>query len=402
MELFNLIKVLFCLSVPSEYESEFEHDTNSIVMNRGRAVGFTIIMFEIALLVLMIATKGAYIIKYPHLCYVGMYLLMIMVVGICLVINNRIKNDYMNDRKNKFIIIFFTTFILYWSAAISVLDQLSYGQITVYIITIISIAVFAYLSPKVIFIIYTSCQLVFILVLPRFQASKVVVNGNLINSSVFVILSWVIARMLYKKRIEDFINKKTIEEKNEMMNIMNKKLQEANEKLKKLSITDSLSELNNRRRFNEVIASEWDRCRRCTSPLSIIFIDIDFFKAYNDKYGHQAGDKCIKQIAVVLKNFTRRSADFVARYGGEEFVVLLPHLSSEEAKYIAEDLRRKVEELKIEHNDSTISKYVTISLGINTEIPSEDITIEEFIERADKALYAAKQNNRNQVVKYKA
>lgn len=120
-------------------------------------------------------------------------------------------------------------------------------------------------------------------------------------------------------------------------------------------------------------------------------VDIDFFKEFNDNYGHQAGDCCIKQVADVLTVYAKCSSDKVARYGGDEFLALLPHTDKENALNLAEQMRKGVEEKTIPHLRSNISDHVTISLGINTIIPSDESSIDEFIGNTDKALYKAKE-----------
>ena len=126
-------------------------------------------------------------------------------------------------------------------------------------------------------------------------------------------------------------------------------------------------------------------------------IDVDFFKAFNDNYGHQTGDECIKQITGVLSTCARRSSDMAARYGGEEFVIFFPYTERDKAIQLAESARKSVEELTIPHEYSSVSKYVTISIGVNTVVPYDDSSVEEFIRNVDKALYKAKEV-RNKIV----
>lgn len=150
-----------------------------------------------------------------------------------------------------------------------------------------------------------------------------------------------------------------------------KELNEANEKLKEISRTDSLTKIANRRYFNEVIQSEWYRAIRERTAISIMLIDVDYFKLYNDKYGHIEGDYCLKDIAFALRNSLNRSSDFLARYGGEEFVIILPNTN--DASLVAKNCQENIQKLEIEHEDSKISKYVTISIGINSLKPKKVI-----------------------------
>lgn len=166
------------------------------------------------------------------------------------------------------------------------------------------------------------------------------------------------------------------------------------ESLKKQSYVDGLSQIANRKYFDETLHREWLRCRRMKTPLSLIMVDIDRFKLYNDTYGHQAGDSCLQRVAQALETAISRPADLLARYGGEEFMVVLPETSSEGGKVIAELLQAAVENLHIPHSASTTAGYVTISLGVATTT-SRVITKKELIEYADKALYASKHSGRN-------
>jgi len=178
---------------------------------------------------------------------------------------------------------------------------------------------------------------------------------------------------------------------------VNEKLIEANKKLEHMANYDVLTEVANRRYFMETFEKEWKRSRRNKLPLSLIMIDVDFFKAYNDNYGHQAGDECLKNIAPLLQEVLTRPGDMAARYGGEEFVVILPETNLEGTTLIAEKLRKKVESAEIPHDLSTISDYVTISLGTATTIPSIRKKPDSLIAAADEALYKAKRSGRNRI-----
>lgn len=164
------------------------------------------------------------------------------------------------------------------------------------------------------------------------------------------------------------------------------------------SITDSLTGLPNRRRFDEVLHAEFFRLKRSGAPLSLIMMDVDHFKKFNDYYGHIAGDTCLKQIGDTLNSIVGRIPDFAARYGGEEFVVILPETEEEGAVILAAKIRRAVEQLAIPHAASETSDVVTISLGVTTVFTTSLTTPEQIIEIADEALYQAKQGGRNQVV----
>ena len=180
--------------------------------------------------------------------------------------------------------------------------------------------------------------------------------------------------------------------------VLNKELEQVNKKLEVMSIVDEVTGIYNRRYFNQHVATEWNTALRQKTPISILLMDIDHFKKYNDTYGHQAGDECLKSVASEMKSFLRRSSDFVARFGGEEFIAITLGLDEDNAFSIADKLREAIEILHIPHEESGVSDYVTVSCGIVTVTPSKEQSISEIIKLADDALYEAKANGRNQVV----
>ncbi len=177
--------------------------------------------------------------------------------------------------------------------------------------------------------------------------------------------------------------------------LVEQKLQEANDILRELSTKDGLTGVWNRRTFDERLEVEWNRAIENSAPLSMIMFDIDHFKAFNDTYGHQAGDDCLREVASVVLEIVKKSGDMVFRYGGEEFSVILPGTNLVEAKNVAETIRKAVENLAIPHSFSKFNQCVTISLGMNTTIPDNERSIEQFIKESDKALYEAKRDGRN-------
>lgn len=172
-------------------------------------------------------------------------------------------------------------------------------------------------------------------------------------------------------------------------------LQTVNEELSRLAHIDSLTELNNRRGFVLHYGREWGRSSRESQPLSIIMIDIDSFKTYNDNYGHLAGDDCLRLVAKILMSNLLRPVDMVARYGGEEFVVLLPNTSIDGAKLVAERLRASIENENMLHEFSPIGKCITISAGCAEKALGQSPN--QLVDVADKNLYKAKEKGRNQV-----
>lgn len=168
--------------------------------------------------------------------------------------------------------------------------------------------------------------------------------------------------------------------------------------LEDLSFKDGLTGVGNRRRFDVVMESEWEAARQSQRPLSLAFVDIDFFKQYNDRYGHVRGDECLQRVAKILRTGATRPRDFVARYGGEEFVLVLPDTDERGAERVAARCREAIAEEAIIHETSTASPIVSVSVGVGTVVPTADDTAVAFLEEVDRRLYQAKQRGRNMVV----
>ena len=170
---------------------------------------------------------------------------------------------------------------------------------------------------------------------------------------------------------------------------------ETNRELERLTNVDGLTGLSNRRYFNEYIEAEWKRAVRSSKPLSILMIDVDHFKLYNDTYGHLAGDDVLRKVALTLRESCKRSTDLAARYGGEEFAITLPETPSTEIQRLGEEICQAVEALSLPHSASSTAKCVTISVGGATTIPQQGEGFSQLVDAADKALYEAKRAGRN-------
>lgn len=168
------------------------------------------------------------------------------------------------------------------------------------------------------------------------------------------------------------------------------------DRLMKMSMVDGLTAIANRRQFDKEIEQQWQRSVRKQSSLALLMLDIDFFKQYNDEYGHLKGDDCLKQVANVLSREMKRPTDLVARYGGEEFVCILPETDTQGAKCVAENILIAINQAGIEHKGSSIADHLTVSIGLVDARPDLDAQLVDFLNSADKALYQAKVAGRNQ------
>lgn len=242
-------------------------------------------------------------------------------------------------------------------------------------------------------------------------SENVISTAYIVNYSmlIFIFVQAFILEMRYVEAFEKN-EKLAIEnaEMNKSLNILNeglektieertKELKIANNKLKNLSMMDGLTKINNRRAFDVKLKYEYRQGLTEPSYLSIILIDIDFYKQFNDNYGHLAGDACIKKVAQTLANSVNRISDFVARYGGDEFVIILPSTDARGVVVVAERIRQRIEKLAVPHAYSPISPNITVSIGATTVKLNEEIAISKIMEEADKALYQAKAKGRNQV-----
>ena len=181
------------------------------------------------------------------------------------------------------------------------------------------------------------------------------------------------------------------------LRVSQQQLLDTNLVLQRLMNSDGLTGLSNRRHFDEYLELEWRRAMRDQTQLSLLMIDVDFFKTYNDSFGHVEGDEALRKVAAAIRDASSRPSDLPARYGGEEFALVLPNTSPGGARLVAEKLRMAVAALKIPHNAPTEGSSLTISIGLSTMTPVQGTDCRQLIMAADKGLYTAKHNGRNQV-----
>ncbi len=283
-------------------------------------------------------------------------------------------------------------YILFILAGLSLQTGVSQPQkadITVYLMAVFISSAFLYLSGWESIIIYSTAWLMMAMTVWIFQADTTLALSNITNGFIMACLALFTSKMIYFNRLQEFMSLRVIEQQQ-------KELQRSNAQLERLSYRDALTDLPNRRYFDDYISREWGMAAREKQPLSLIMIDFDNFKQLNDTFGHLAGDKCLTVVASTLDKIIKRSCDLLARYGGEEFVVVLPNTKLLGARYLAENMRSAVAELQIEHPYSA-SGYLTISLGVAESYPSGKNRPENLIAAADEAMYQAKKAGCNQV-----
>ncbi|MEQ8154597.1 MAG: GGDEF domain-containing protein [Clostridiaceae bacterium] len=339
--------------------------------------------------------------SFDFVSYLIMYLLMIFTNIYILLLTKKIRNveNYSQVKKIEILAIVYITFIMLWGSVVTLMDQRLYGKLTVYMVNVIMCSVTYYFDYKKMSIPYCFSFLVLVIGLPFFQKSSDVLIGHYINIVIFMGIAWTASRILYSNYCENIKSNILLSKEIEENILMNRKLQELNFKLEKLSLLDELTQISNRRGVNKYLDFIYDYAIKKKSLTSVAMIDIDNFKKYNDNYGHTIGDEVIRKVAKEIRSKVRESVDFAARYGGEEFLYIAMETSQEEMHSIAEGIRKKIEDLKIEHRYSYVKEYITVSIGISTVKVTAREDIELAIVQADEALYKAKNNGRNCVEK---
>ncbi|WP_425802603.1 GGDEF domain-containing protein [Desulfitobacterium sp. Sab5] len=385
----------------------FERSIFSNNIHRGRILATILIGFGLILTVTDLSALVTRIDnRFQYKNYLIMYLGMIFINIIFLMATRKLKNlkniSIRRLRKLEIGLIIYITFLMSWGSIISLMDQKLYGQLMVFMINMITCSVLYLLDNRKILIPYIVSVLILIIGLPFFQNSQDILIGHYINLVVFILISWLASRIVYLNFYNDFKSKTLLEGSKNLLKkeieqniIINNKLTAANLQLKKLALVDELTGLPNRRSFRKYIESAFENIFTESSILSFMMVDIDYFKQFNDTYGHNEGDKIIKAVADQLKSIVGQTMDFAARWGGEEFIYLAFDMDAENIKKAAESLRRKIYELKIPHESSRIHNYISVSIGVSTIKVKRESDVSRGIELADKALYFAKESGRN-------
>jgi diguanylate cyclase (GGDEF)-like protein len=378
-------------------------------MHRGKILAFVIIGFETVLLLTDIITSLLRVdSRFAFDDYLMMYSIMIAVTAVYL-LTVRTFRKYLYDvgrkRNLETIVIVYITFVMSWGSVVSLMDQKLYGQLLTFMVNMIVCSVIYLLDNRKILIPYAVSVLILALGLPFFQESSDILIGHYVNLAVFISISWLTSRILYHNFVDNFNSSKLLDRYNRLLENeidenkrINARLEAANKQLQGLALLDELTGIPNRRSFREFIERAFPACVINGSTLSLIMIDIDFFKQFNDRYGHEAGDKTLIAVANQINAVVREPGEFVTRWGGEEFVYASFNKAEEETAQMAATIGAKVSELRIAHDDSPIAPYITVSIGLCTIPLLEKRDVTTAIRLADRALYAAKNGGRNRIV----
>lgn len=251
--------------------------------------------------------------------------------------------------------------------------------------------IFATIGSWFVFFVY---YIALVYVIPYNQAFFI---PSLILLTIINLLGMLVSYNMELATRKEFLMKRLIEKESEQLSNANMQLALKNKQLENLSHQDGLTRLANRRYFDQQLNIDFSRCVRYGYPLSIVMIDVDYFKRYNDTLGHQAGDECLKVISNILKSTCKRPTDLAARYGGEEFVLILYKNTQKDARILCQSIQDRLAKNALIHPDSPIGKYVTVSIGISCLYPTKENNPKSLVKMADDALYKAKSLGRNRI-----
>lgn len=377
---------------------------------RGKKLSETIMAIELILLTitciaLFLKIDG----RFSYAEYIFMYLVMMIINFIYLLfIGHQGDLDVLSDRQLQNIkigIVVYITLIMSWGSILSLMDQKLYSQIVPFMVNMIICSILYLLDDTTILIPYSVSILILFIGLPFFQSSWDVLIGHYVNSSAFIFISWLASRINYIYYFNAFSSKEllkkskmVIEKEAEEIKKINIKLDLANKQLRDLALVDELTGIPNRRGFRNFIDSLFSSDIKQDSMLTFLMIDIDFFKQYNDNYGHDEGDKVLVAVANSINSIIKTPLEFVARWGGEEFLYCLyseNDITLKEISLISNSIRVEVQALKIPHKILNACDYLSVSIGASSIRTLGNVSISEGIALADKALYSAKNDSRN-------
>lgn len=373
----------FVPSVSQDQQKRFRDEVCHQNVVRLQIMSWVNVVINTVLLVIELLSPADHAIATGLQTYIAVRLAMVALCFSFVLVARRPRSSKEIVLRHYLAVIGAVTLLCILAAVWAGLIQLWVPTITFYLIIVFSLASFVSLSAWESGLALGLGLAVLIVLINHFQADPLIRTHNVINGTVLTVLAFCVGQLGWWSGVQRFLDRLTIEG-------------QARE-LRRLSFEDELTGLANRRQAEQKLAKEWARGVRSNRPLSLIMIDVDHFKAFNDTYGHIMGDEVLRQLAQALKREVKRSADLVTRYGGEEFLVLLVETDAVGAQYIAGALKQAVWDLGVVHSGSEYGR-VTISLGVATAHCKAGETPQVLLETADKALYQAKQRGRNQVV----
>jgi len=374
--------------IASEKDPSFFNHLTKLNINNAKICANIAIVLELVLL-----GRNIYYYGVTFHYYVQLYLSML--IASLLLILSLIWLERTIQNKDKLLIYTYRImfcyylFTLFWGVTVTLIDQQSYGQVTAFLVNLLIACTLFVCNIRTFFFLHIGPILVLVVGMYFINPELRYVSGHLINITVFYIFAILASRKLY-----NYIQKSYYQEKT--LNKNNAELHELNMKLNKLANYDALTNLANRHHFQNYVQKTINQSQSVT----IFLLDIDYFKLYNDYYGHQKGDDVLRQVASAIQFVSDQHQLFAVRHGGEEFLVIGYNLSETQMQQIANEINEAIQNLQLPHAKSETAPFVTASLGFaHAQQPTFD-QLNQLIAKADEALYSAKKNGRNQNVKY--
>lgn len=369
-------------------KNEFDKENREVSIRKGRKISVIIIITEIVMISISYNKKylllyGTYL-NYYRLLYFILIIASVLMLSLFSLINRKIIKK---DSIIKAIFILDASGGLIWGATVTILDIIQGRDSLVYITLVLLVPLGIYIKPITLVVLYVSVQSYFCMFIQILSISNEDKYSTIINTGIFIIFAICINQVIYNNKIDIFTKQKIIESKNN-------ELKKMNQKLEQISGVDYLTGLYNRRKLSDILSSEWEKAIANNNIITIIMVDIDCFKGYNDTYGHVAGDQCIKAIADILIQFCSNKSAYAARYGGDEFCLILNGYKDYEVEMFIQELKNDVLFLKMKNVKSVKSEYITISCGFFADEIVKYSNAWELIGKADENLYANKKNSK--------
>jgi diguanylate cyclase (GGDEF)-like protein len=378
-------------------------------IRRGMGLAWLIIAFEAVLAAMDVGAAALKVDSRFHFtAYLAMYLAMILFNVLFMLLMGKYRDQAdMPPFRLRRLELFMTGYIsllLCWGSVISLMDQKLYGQLIVFMVNLVTCSVLFYQNNRQILVPYGLSAGVLLVGLPFFQPASDMLVGHYVNLLFFLLVSWTSSRILYVRYCNDFKSRVLLMKANERLEVeiennktANLLLADANRQLRKLSLVDELTGIPNRRSFRNYIDTVFAGPMREGMHFSIVMMDLDFFKEYNDNYGHSEADRVLAAVAGQMQGIVRHSMDILARWGGEEFIYAAFDIEPAAALAVAERMRESVLGLQIPHEYSKAGEFVSASFGVCTLDIRDKGDISRCVERADRAMYRAKAEGRNRI-----
>ncbi len=373
---------------------------------RARMLAWLVIGFELVLTgVCVVSMLTSRVERFFYVAYILMYLSMVLASGLGLLalrwfkrrLESRRDMDHAFLTKSELCFSVYIIVIMCWGAVITLLDQQNYGHLMVFMVNMLTCSLIFCLPARWMAAPFALSTGLLAAALPFFQRSGDVLIGHYTNLVIFVVLSWVASRALFGQYCRYYASEQQLKREVRRNEQINRRMESINAQLREMSLVDELTGVGNRRSFRSFIDGVLEDAGEDGRLFSVIMVDVDYFKEYNDRFGHVGGDYLLKSVSERMEEAVGSSGGFVARWGGDEFICAVSGVGPSEVERMSNALLGSVRELKLPHPHSRAGEYASVSIGCCTGLIRGRQDVSLCIERADEALYRAKELGRNQV-----